>query len=129
MSEVYTKNILNIVVDELQGNKELTRLVPSDNIWKKSISEGSLEKAPLIRVCMINWRPYDYSSNKQTSYYCELQIDAWQDENNGDVFEIGQTIQQVMKEMNFQQSTYINEYDPDTTLDRDGRRYVGIIYI
>lgn len=129
MSEVYTKNILNIVVDELQGNKELTRLVPSDNIWKKSIPEGSLEKAPLIRVCMINWRPYDYSSDKQTSYYCELQIDAWQDENNGDVFEIGQTIQQVMKEMNFQQSTYINEYDSDTTLDRDGRRYVGIIYI
>lgn len=129
MSEVYTKNILNIVVDELQGNEELTRLVPSDNIWKKSIPEGSLEKAPLIRVCMIDWRPYDYSSDKQTSYYCELQIDAWQDENNDDVFEIGQTIQKVMKEMNFQQSTYINEYDPDTTLDRDGRRYVGIIYI
>lgn len=129
MSEVYTKNILNIVVDELQGNEELTRLVPSDNIWKKSIPEGSLEKAPLIRVCMINWRPYDYSSDKQISYYCEIQIDAWQDENNGDVFEIGQIIQQVMKEMNFQQSTYINEYDPDTTLDRDGRRYAGIIYI
>lgn len=129
MGEVFTRNILNEVYEALASNETLTNLVPVDNIWLRHIPEDKRTQSPVIRISQTDWRPQDYSSNNQTSYLAEFQIDVWQKQEDGDPFIIGQHIQEIMKQELFQQSTPTFSFDEDTDMLRDGRRYQGIVII
>ena len=129
MSEIFERNILDEIYQVLSSNDKLAQLVPPENIWLHYIPEDKRDLSPVIRISQTGWMPYEYASNTQINYIAEFQIDVWMRQEDGEPFQIGQIIQSIMKEENFQQNTPNFGYDPDTEMLRDGRRYVGYIYI
>lgn len=127
MADIFTRDILNEVYEALVNDERFNTLVPTKNVWTTFIPEGEREQSPVVRINQIDWRPSDYSSDQQIQYQCEFQIDVWMKQEDGSPFIIGQMIQQIMAENLLQQTTPAFDYDPDTEMLRDGRRYAGYI--
>lgn len=121
--ELYDINILDIVYQLLSNDSELLQMIEKDSIFKLHIPEENKENPPVIRITGTQI-PSDYAENQQLSWYGVIQIDCY---SLSDPFIIGTKINQLMKTINFKQSSPVFEFDEDTYLLRDGRRYEGIV--
>lgn len=95
-----------------------------DQVFKYHVPEEYREQTPIVRISPISELPAVYADNKQLAWDCILQIDVWDSSN---AREIALAIHKLMKTIDFKQSTPTFEFDPDTYLIRDGRRYRGIL--
>lgn len=122
---LYEIDALDIAYQLLIGDEDLINLVGSvEKVFKYHVPEELREKPPIIRISPISEIPAVYADNKQLAWDCILQIDVW---NSNDARKIAMKINALMKTINFKQSTPIYEFDEDTYLIRDGRRYRGTI--
>lgn len=123
-SSVYDINPLAIYYDLLANDSELVEMIEGKNkIFTYHIPEENRENPPLIRINPISELPSTHADNEQLAWDCIVQIDVWDSSN---ARQIALRIHKLMKEINFIQSTPVFEFDPDTYLVRDGRRYRGI---
>lgn len=126
--ELYLEDMLEILRVNLVAN--LTDLVEEDRIYKFSVPEelSDEELSPCIRLNIADMRPNNWAGNEVIGYYYEFLIDIWH-EDYYQTFVIGQHVQQVLREMNFRQTSPVFEEDEDTDLYRDSRTYAGNILI
>src|SRR5699024_2920279 len=115
--------VLDIVYQLLINDEKLTSMVDKDSIFKYHIPEEHRENPPVIRVTGYQ-SPTQYGDGKQLGWYCLVQIDLW---NDDDPFEMGMQFNRIMKQINFKQTDSIPEFDEDTYLIRNGKRFEGII--
>ncbi|MCC2248857.1 hypothetical protein JUJ52_02640 [Virgibacillus sp. AGTR] len=126
MSDLYELDSLETTYQTLIADTTLMDAVGGvEKVWKYHIPEDNREDAPLIRISPISELPGEYGDNKQLSWDCIVQIDVW---DYADARSIALQINKLMKTINFKQSTPTFEFDPDTYLIRDGRRYRGVLY-
>lgn len=122
---LYEIDSLETTYQLLTKDKSLINLVGSKNlIFKYHVPEEYRESPPIIRISPISELPTEYADNKQLAWDCILQIDVWDYSNPR---EIALKIHELMKTINFKQETPTFDYDPDTYLIRDCRRYRGVI--
>ena len=128
MEEVYIEDWLEILRTNLVEN--LTDLVPEESIFKFSIPNEMTdsELSPSIKINLADFRPNNWAGDEVIGYHIEFLIDVWH-KDYFEVFKIGQTIQQILREMKFRQSSPVFEEDEDTDLYRDSRTYSGNILI
>ncbi|MCR1834973.1 hypothetical protein NSA56_11260 [Oceanobacillus caeni] len=128
MSEVkglYDIDSLDMAYQLLINDNELMDLVGSpDKIFKYHVPEEHREQPPIIRLHPISELPTEYADNQQLGWDCILQIDVWDSQN---ARKIALKINELMKTIDFKQSAPTYEFDEETYLIRDGRRYRGII--
>lgn len=123
--DLYDIDSASITYQLLTNDEELMRLVGGkEQVYQYHIPEENRELPPLIRINPISELPDVYMDNQQKGWDCILQIDVWDSSN---AREIALKIHKLMKTINFQQSTPTFEFDEDTYLIRDGRRYRGTI--
>ena len=96
----------------------------NDHIFKYHIPEENREVPPLIRIHPISELPVEYADNEQLAWDCIVQVDVWDYSN---ARQIALRVHKLMKTINFKQNTPTFEYDPDTYLVRDCRRYRGVL--
>lgn len=125
MSEIFDP--IDIVYQTLINDEALMELVgEGGSLFKYHIPEENREHPPLIRISPISELPTEYADNDQLAWDIIVQVDVWCFTK---AREIALRINELMKTINLQQSTPTFEYDPDTYLIRDGRRYRGKILI
>ena len=126
--DLYDIDPVDIVYNLLSNDQEIINLTGhgkgGEHIYKYHIPEENREKPPLIRIHPISELPTVYADNEQLAWDCIVQIDVWDDSN---ARQIALKINELMKTINFKQSTPTFEFDPDTYLIRDGRRYRGVL--
>lgn len=126
--ELYDIDPLDIVYRLLVADpvilNETGRGKGNNHIFKYHVPEENREKPPLIRIHPISELPAEYADNKQLAWDCIVQIDVWDYSN---ARQIALRVNQLMKTINFKQNTPTFEFDPETYLVRDGRRYRGIL--
>ena len=126
--DLYDIDPVDIVYNLLANDQEIINLTGhgkgGEHIYKHHIPEENREKPPLIRIHPISELPTEYADNKQLAWDCIVQIDVWDYSN---ARQIALRIHELMKTINFKQSTPTFEFDPDTYLIRDGRRYRGVL--
>src|SRR5690625_3861032 len=126
--ELYDIDPVDIAYNLLSNDQEIINLTGhgkgGDHIYKYHIPEENREKPPLIRIHPISELPAEYADNKQLAWDCIVQIDVWDYSN---ARQIALKINELMKTINFKQITPTFEFDPDTYLVRDGRRYRGVL--
>lgn len=127
-TDLYLEDMLEILRSNLAHN--LSELVSEDSIYKftvpEELSDGEL--SPCIRLNMADMRPNNWAGNEVIGYHYEFLIDVWH-EDYYQAFVIGQHVQQVLREMNFRQTSPVFDEDEDTDLYRDSRTYAGNILI
>lgn len=116
--------IYNLLTNDQEIINETGHSKGEDHIYKYHIPEENREKPPLIRIHPISELPTEYADNKQLAWDCIVQIDVWDYSN---ARQIALRIHELMKTINFKQSTPTFEFEPDTYLVRDGRRYRGVL--
>lgn len=116
--------VYNLLANDQEIINETGHGKGEDHIYKYHIPEENREKPPLIRIHPISELPAEYADNEQLAWDCIVQIDVWDYSN---ARQIALRIHELMKTINFKQSTPTFEFDPDTYLVRDGRRYRGIL--
>lgn len=122
---LYEIDALDITYRLLINHQPLIDLIGSkEKIFKYHVPEENRENPPIIRIYPISELPAEYADNQQLGWDCILQIDVWDGSN---ARKIALEINKLMKTVNFQQSTPTYEFDEDTYLLRDGRRYRGTI--
>jgi len=126
MSEMYIRDIGTEIYQLIVNDEQLKKLVPSGHVFQYHVPEEFQEKPPIVRITMLNMLPNNYADDRQMAFDYTIQIDVW---NEGSPFIIAQHINRIMKGFNFRQSTPVFEFDIDTNLIRDGRRYEGKIMI
>lgn len=123
--DIYEINSLEITYQKLINDNALITLIGGKGkVFKYHIPEENREDPPLIRIYPISELPTEYADNKQLAWDCILQIDVW-DSNNAR--KIALRVHELMKNINFKQSTPTFDFDEDTYLIRDGRRYRGVL--
>lgn len=126
--DLYDIDPVDIVYNLLSNDQEIINLTGhgkgGEHIYKYHIPEENREKPPLIRIHPISELPAEYADNEQLAWDCIVQVDVWDYSN---ARQIALRIQELMKTINFKQSTPTFEFDPDTYLIRDGRRYRGVL--
>lgn len=126
--DLYDIDPVDIVYNLLANDQEIINETGhgkgENHIYKYHIPEENREKPPLIRIHPISELPAEYADNEQLAWDCIVQIDVWDYSN---ARQIALRIHELMKTINFKQSTPTFEFDPDTYLVRDGRRYRGIL--
>lgn len=124
---IYDIDPLDMVYQHLVNDIDVVRLVgEKKNIRKYHVPEEFEELPPIVRIHPISEIPTEYADNKQLAWDVILQIDVWDTSNPR---EIAMMINKAMKKINFKQSTPTFEFDPDTYLIRDGRRYRGVLIL
>jgi hypothetical protein len=122
---LYDIDPLDLAYQLLIDDAELMDLVGGeDKVFKYFVPEENRDDPPIIRIYPISELPTEYADNKQLGWDCILQIDVWDSQN---ARKIALKIHELMKTINFKQSTPTYEFDEDTYLIRDGRRYRGKI--
>lgn len=122
---VYDIDPLQLVYETLLHDEDLMTAVGGPTkVFKYHVPEENRQNAPLVRLHPISELPTEYADNEQHAWDCILQIDVWDD---SDARTIALKINKLMKTINFQQNTPTFEYDPDTYLLRDMRRYRGVL--
>ncbi|API92716.1 MULTISPECIES: DUF3168 domain-containing protein [unclassified Virgibacillus] len=122
---LYDIDSLDMAYQLLINDKELMSLIGStDKVFKYHVPEEHREKPPIIRLYPISELPTEYADNKQLGWDCILQIDVWDSQR---ARKIALKINELMKTIDFKQSTPTYEFDEETYLIRDGRRYRGVI--
>lgn len=122
---LYEIDALDITYQLLINHQPLIDLIEGkEKIFKYHVPEENREDPPIIRIHPISELPTEYADNQQLGWDCILQIDVWDSIN---AKKIALEINKLMKTVNFQQSTPTYEFDEDTYLFRDGRRYRGTI--
>lgn len=122
---LYEIDSLEITYQLLINSEDLMKLIGGKNqIFKYHIPEENREQPPIIRLHPISELPTEYADNEQLAWDCIVQIDVWDVSN---AREIALAIHKLMKTIDFQQSTPTFEFDPDTYLIRDCRRYRGTL--
>lgn len=116
--------VYNLLANDQEIINETGHGKGEDHIYKYHIPEENREKPPLIRIHPISELPAEYADNEQLAWDCIVQIDVWDYSN---ARQIALRIHELMKTINFKQSTPTFEFDPDTYLVRDGRRYRGVL--
>lgn len=126
--ELYLEDMLEILRVNLVAN--LVDLVEEDRIYKFSVPDELTDEelSPCIRLNIADMRPNNWAGNEVIGYYYEFLIDIWH-EDYYQTFVIAQHVQQVLREMNFRQTSPVFEEDEDTDLYRDSRTYAGNILI
>lgn len=123
--DLYEIDSLDIVYKLITGDNSTMRLIgDKDHVFKFHVPEEFRESPPIVRIHTISEVPKTYADNQQMSWDCIVQIDVW---DSSYPREIALKINKLMKTIYFQQETPTFEYDPDTYLFRDCRRYRGII--
>lgn len=120
---LYEIDALDIVFQLLTNDETLIQEVGKESIFKHHIPKEDREKPPVIRITGYQ-SPTQYGDGKQLGWYCMIQVDLWHD---ADPHRLGMHINKLMKTINFKQVDGIPEFDPDTYLIRNGKRYEGII--
>lgn len=122
---LYDIDSLDITYKLLTNDESLLNYIGGKGqIFKYHVPEEFRETPPIIRITPISELPTEYADNKQLAWDCIVQIDVWDYSNPR---EIALKIHKKMKNINFKQTTPTFEYDPDTYLIRDARRYRGIL--
>lgn len=123
--DLYEIDSLDITYKLLINDNSLMKLIGgAGQVFKYHVPEEFRETPPIIRIHPISELPTEYADNKQLAWDCIVQIDVWDVSN---AREIALKVHKLMKTINFQQSTPTFEFDPETYLVRDCRRYRGII--
>lgn len=126
--DLYDIDPVDIVYNLLSNDQEIINLTGhgkgGEHIYRYHIPEENREKPPLIRIHPISELPTEYADNEQLAWDCIVQIDVWDYSN---ARQIALKVHELMKTINFKQNTPTFEFDPDTYLVRDGRRYRGVL--
>lgn len=123
--DLYEIDSLDITYQLLINDTELMSLVGDESkVFKYFIPEENRDQPPIIRINPISELPAEYADNEQLAWDCIVQIDVWDSSN---ARKIALLINKLMKTINFKQSTPTYEFDEETYLIRDGRRYRGKI--
>lgn len=125
MSDLYEIDSLQLIYETLLHDADLMGSIGGpEKVFKFHVPEENREDPPIIRIHPISELPTVYADNKQLAWDCILQIDVWAET---DARSIALKIHKLMKTINFKQITPTFEFDPDTYLIRDGRRYRGVL--
>src|SRR5699024_1067187 len=123
--DLYDIDSLNIIYKLLAGDSALETLLGGNNkIYKYHVPEEFRSSPPIIRISPISELPTGHADNMQLAWDCILQIDVWDTANSR---KIALRIHELMKNIKFVQSTPTFDFDPETYLIRDGRRYRGVL--
>lgn len=127
-TELYLDDMLEIVRENLA--ERLKDLVDENNIFKFSVPDEMTDEelSPCVRLNIADFQPNNWAGDKVIGYHWEFLIDVWH-EDYYQCYVIAQHIQQVLREMNFRQSSPSFNEDEDTDLYRDSRVYAGNILI
>lgn len=127
-TELYLDDMLEIVRENLA--ERLKDLVDENNIFKFSVPTEMTDEelSPCVRLNIADFQPNNWAGDKVIGYHWEFLIDVWH-EDYYQCYVIAQHIQQVLREMNFRQSSPSFNEDEDTDLYRDSRVYAGNILI
>ncbi|MGG0284126.1 hypothetical protein ABEY41_03145 [Peribacillus butanolivorans] len=71
--------------------------------------------------------PKDFADDTWLTYDCLYQIEVWS-KNRTNTRELSEQIGKVMWNFGFPQGTGVDEWDEDTGIFRDARRYRGKLY-
>lgn len=124
---IYDVDPLDLVYRKIIDDDNAMRLIGAkDSVFKYHVPEEFRELPPIVRIHPISEIPTEYADNEQLAWDVILQIDVWDTSNPR---EIAMAINKAMKKINFKQSTPTFEFDPDTYLIRDGRRYRGVLIL
>lgn len=121
--DLYEINALDTIYHYLRNDEKLLTMIDKDSIFKFNIPEEHREQPPVVRITGYQ-SPTHYGDGLQLGWYCTIQIDAWSED---DPFEIGMQINKIMSQLNFGHTSSAPEYDEDTYLIRNGKRYEGTI--
>ena len=72
-------------------------------------------------------KPSDFADNTWLTYDCFYQIEVWT-KNRTKTLNLAKEVHQVMWNKGFSQNSGIDEYDSDSGIFRDARRYNGKLY-
>lgn len=127
-TELYLDDMLEIVRENLA--ERLKDLVDENNIFKFSVPDEMTDEelSPCVRLNIADFQPNNWAGDKVIGYHWEFLIDVWH-KDYYQCYVIAQHIQQVLREMNFRQSSPSFNEDEDTDLYRDSRVYAGNILI
>lgn len=121
--ELYDIDILDIVYKLLMEDEEFTSEVSTNAIFKYHVPEAYQNSPPVVRITGYQ-TPNQYGDGEQMGWYGLIQVDIW---SNYDPHKLGMKVNRIMKDINFKQTDAIPEYDADTYLIRNGKRFEGII--
>lgn len=122
--DLYEIDSLDIAYKLISRNELILSLINKESIFKYHVPEEFVDNPPIVRISPISEIPKEFGDNLQLAWDCILQIDVW-DKDNPRL--VALEIHRLMKTLNFKQDTPTFDFDPDTELIRDGRRYRGII--
>jgi hypothetical protein len=128
--ELYLEDMLEVLRVNLVERLSRLFAFPQDKIYKFTVPDelSDSELSPCIRLNIADMRPIEWAGDEVIAYRYEFLIDIWH-EDYYEAFKIGQHVQQVLREMNFRQSSPVFDKDEDTDLFRDSRTYAGNIMI
>lgn len=123
--DLYEIDSLDITYQLLIKDNALMNLIGGKSkVFRWHVPEEYREDPPIIRIHPISELPTEYADNEQLAWDCIIQVDVW---NESNARKIALRIHELMKTINFKQSTPTFEFDEDTYLIRDGRRYSGVL--
>lgn len=123
--DLYDINPLEIVYQLLiNDNTFINYIGGKERVFKYHVPEEYRKTPPIIRLNPIIEKPAHYADNEQLAWNCIVQVDVW---DISDSRSIALKVNKLMKEINFKQDTPVFEFDPDTYLVRDARRYRGTL--
>jgi hypothetical protein len=120
-------DILGLIYDALIAN-EFILYQAKGRIKYYEYPEAGDVKNPFIIIDPLDVpSPKDFADNTWLSNDCLLQIDVWT-KNRTTTKELAENVQKVMWDIGFRQNGGIDQWDKDTGIFRDARRYRGKLY-
>lgn len=124
---IYDIDPLDVIYQHLINDDNVMMSIGmTDKIYKYHVPEEYKERPPIVRLHPISELPTVHADNTQLAWHVIIQIDVWAEDNPRHV---AMKIHESLKRLNFKQSTPTFDFDPDTYLIRDGRRYEGVLII
>ncbi|WP_110928413.1 DUF3168 domain-containing protein [Bacillus massiliglaciei] len=120
-------DILTMIYEKLMGDPYIRENADGRIKYYEFPDAGSVT-APNIVIDPLDVPiPKDFGDNTWMTYDCLFQIEVWS-KNRASTRELSNHIRQAMWELGFSQGTGVDEWDKDTGVYRDARRYRGKVY-
>lgn len=119
-------DVKQFLYESMIQNPVIVDTVPDKNIRFYVLSEREDPNPPYIIIQTLDDYPSDYADNVFYSDRYTIQIDCYIE--NRPAISLGKEVRDALAKVNFGQIPgTVDEFDPETYIYRDGRRYAGKI--